>query len=260
MSRSSAPVFARLSIAGSAAALFFGLQSFAPVDGGLTVTTPAGILDPGTVGEICVDGTAGDWALIMIDSQLGGSTLPFLGGIDIDLAQSSMFTSLFRVFQTNTVKVSCLVDCDTPELLGITFYVQAVSLNLTTRETCVSNVAPLEWDGNCRVGCTPGFWKAPHHADSWTAPYATSTPFSDVFEDAFPGMSLDDVLEEGGGDLDALGRHTVAALLNAASPDVDYPLTEQEVIDAFNGVYPGGDYETLKDELEGYNENDCPLN
>ena len=238
MSRSSAPLLGRLPLAAGTAAALLGLQSFAPVDGGLTVTTPTDPVAPGTAGDICVDGNDGDWALIMIDSQLGGSTLPYLGGIDIDLGQGPLFNTLFRPLVGGSAKVSCLLDCDNQLLLGVQFYVQAVSLNLTTRDVCVSNVSPLSWDDDCQVGCTPGYWRQPHHADSWPAPYTPTTPFSDVFEDAFPGMTLDQVLGEGGGDLDALGRHTVAALLNATSPDVDFELTTQEVIDAFNAVFP----------------------
>jgi hypothetical protein len=113
-------------------------------------------------------------------------------------------------------------------------------------------------------GCTPGYWKQTQHFDSWTSPYMPATPFSAVFEDAFPGpemsMTLLQVLSQGGGGLKALGRHTVAALLNAASPDVAYPLTVSEVIGMFNDVYPGGDYEGLKDQFEEYNETFCPLN
>lgn len=107
-------------------------------------------------------------------------------------------------------------------------------------------------------GCTPGYWKQPQHFGAWEG-YTPDQAFSSVFEDAFPGKTLLDVLEEGGGDLDALGRHTVAALLNAASGDVDYYLGEQEVIEAFNEVYPDGDYEGLKDEFEEKNELGCPL-
>jgi hypothetical protein len=84
--------------------------------------------------------------------------------------------------------------------------------------------------------------------------------FSAVFEDAFPGMSLGEVVRLGGGGLNALGRHTVAALLNTASPDVDYALTAAQVISQFNAVYPGGNYEALKNVFEGYNETYCPLN
>lgn len=108
-------------------------------------------------------------------------------------------------------------------------------------------------------GCTPGFWKQSQHFDSWTAPYDPGDLFSEHFEDAFPGMTLLQVLQQGGGDLNALGRQTVAALLNAASPDVDFGSTPGDVIAAFNAVFPGGDYESLKDEFEGANERDCPL-
>jgi hypothetical protein len=109
-------------------------------------------------------------------------------------------------------------------------------------------------------GCTPGYWKQSQHFDSWTAPYTPNTLFGSVFENAFPGMTLLQVLNLGGGGLNALGRHTVAALLNAAASGVDYPLSVQEVIDAFNGVFPGSNYETLKNQLEGFNELGCPLN
>src|SRR5688572_19115438 len=82
-------------------------------------------------------------------------------------------------------------------------------------------------------GCTPGYWKQDQHLDSWGGGLTPETLFVDVFgEDAFPGLTLFDVLELGEGDLDALGRHSVAALLNALAGDVDYPITDTEVIDA----------------------------
>lgn len=110
-------------------------------------------------------------------------------------------------------------------------------------------------------GCTPGFWKQPHHLDSWTAPYDPSDLFSAHFEDAFPGMTLLEVLSQGGGGLNALGRHTVAALLNAASADVDYAFTPAQVISLFNSAYPGtsAQYEALKNQLETENERGCGL-
>jgi len=111
-------------------------------------------------------------------------------------------------------------------------------------------------------GCTPGYWKQDHHFDDWTSPYDPTDPFSDHFEDAFPGLTMVQVLNNGGGGLDALGRHTVASLLNAANPEVSFDLTVQEVIDAFNNVYPGSDddYESLKDQFANFNEQGCPLN
>ena len=119
-------------------------------------------------------------------------------------------------------------------------------------------IPPPPSDGD--EGCTPGYWKQDQHFDSWTAPFTPNTLFSSVFENAFPGMTLDQVLGQGGGGLNALGRHTVAALLNAASPGVDYPLTVAQVISGFNAVFPGGDYETLKNRWAAFNELGCPLN
>jgi hypothetical protein len=111
-------------------------------------------------------------------------------------------------------------------------------------------------------GCTPGYWKQPHHLDSWAAPFDPTDLFSSAFEDAFPGKTLLEVLWQGGGGLNALGRHTVAALLNAQSGGVNYDLTVAEVIAQFNSVYPGtwAQYEALKNYFEGFNTQGCPLN
>jgi hypothetical protein len=108
-------------------------------------------------------------------------------------------------------------------------------------------------------GCTPGYWKQAQHFDSWTSPYAPDTLFDDVFENAFPGQTLLDVASNGGGGLNALGRHTVAALLNAASSGVSYDLSVSNVIEQFNAAYPGSGYETLKNSLVKLNEQGCPL-
>jgi uncharacterized repeat protein (TIGR01451 family) len=131
--------------------------------------------------------------------------------------------------------------------------------NGVTVEDCDPSTVEIEGGGQ---GCTPGYWKQTQHFDSWTAPLTPGTLFSDVFEDAFPGMTLLQVLEQGGGGLKALGRHTVAALLNAASPGVSYDVTEQGVIDMFNAVFPGSksNYNRLKNYFEGFNEQGCPLN
>ncbi len=111
-------------------------------------------------------------------------------------------------------------------------------------------------------GCTPGYWKQSQHFDSWPAPYTPGMQFSAVFENAFPGMTLLQVLQQGGGGLKALGRHTVAALLNSASSGVDYDLTTAQVIQLFNDLYPSTttEYNKLKDYFAKFNEQGCPLN
>jgi hypothetical protein len=109
-------------------------------------------------------------------------------------------------------------------------------------------------------GCSPGYWKT-HSA--WPAPYTPGTLFSAVFENAFPGKTLQQVLALQGGGLNALGRQTVSALLNAQANDVNYELSPLDVITQFNAVFPGADYTTLKNSFEALtdiNGRICPLN
>lgn len=107
-------------------------------------------------------------------------------------------------------------------------------------------------------GCTPGYWKQWHHHDSWKG-YTPDTLFAAVFENAFEGKTLGEVVRLEGGGLDALGRHAVAALLNAASPKLHYDLSVSEVIQRFNEAYPGGNYEVLKEVFARFNDQKCPL-
>jgi len=108
-------------------------------------------------------------------------------------------------------------------------------------------------------GCTPGYWKASQHFDSWTAPYDPDDLFNDLpgFADAFPGKTLRQVLSAGRGGLTALGRHTVAALLNGAS---GFGHDAATLADLFNDNYNNAGWEALKDSLEDMNELGCPLN
>lgn len=109
-------------------------------------------------------------------------------------------------------------------------------------------------------GCSHGYWKVDQHFDSWPAPYTSLTFFSDVFDDAFLGMTLSEVLRLQGGGLNALGREAVAALLNAGSGFYWYGTAE--VINMFNARYPGtkSEYSALKDDFEAKNITGCPLN
>jgi hypothetical protein len=107
-------------------------------------------------------------------------------------------------------------------------------------------------------GCTPGYWKAPQHFDSWVG-YSPNQLFSSVFVNAFPGKTLVQVAALNGGGLNALGRHTVAALLSASNDDVSYPDSVEDVIALFNEAYDLSDYERLKNRFEAQNEAGCPL-
>ena len=123
-----------------------------------------------------------------------------------------------------------------------------------------SDVPPPPQGGQ---GCTPGYWRQSQHFDSWTSPYAPTTLFDDVFADAFPGKTLLDVVWMGGGGVNALGRHAVAALLNGASTDVSYDLSTARVISGFNAAFASGSKSVMNDRknvFEMLNEQGCPLN
>ncbi len=88
-------------------------------------------------------------------------------------------------------------------------------------------------DGGGGEGCTPGFWK--NHLDDWgPTGYTTGDDFDTVFGVSLfnPDITLDDALNLKGGGVKKLARHGTAALLNAAHPAVDYPLSVAQVIAA----------------------------
>ena len=173
------------------------------------------------------------------------------------------------------VTVSCSFTADNPGAvslvdLGGGRFTITISDTATAVVTCVATDECGNDSAECTFvvsavcvgeGCTPGFWRQPQHFGHWPAPYTPGTLFSAVFENAFPGKTLLDVVSLGGGGLKALGRHTVAALLNAASGGVDYPLSAADVIAAFNDVFPGSnqEYNALKDLFVELNEAGCPL-
>lgn len=144
-------------------------------------------------------------------------------------------------------------------------------------------------------GCTPGYWMQCQHLDSW-AP--TGFKPDDIFNTVFgvtqyinpennnkPYTLLEVMGLQGNGNGtssarqpdcsanphgDAIGQmghdpispnlgfHAVAALLNAAHPNLNYGYTSGEVIDLFkNNLHRAGE---LKDSLAMLNERSCPLN
>ena len=72
------------------------------------------------------------------------------------------------------------------------------------------------------------------------------------------GPCSDDFGQGGGGEK-ALGRHAVAALLNAATGGVDYAFAEADVIAMVQNAYATGDFNGIKDLLQAENERGCPL-
>jgi hypothetical protein len=117
-------------------------------------------------------------------------------------------------------------------------------------------------------GCTPGYWKQEQHFFAWEP---TGYYQNDIYGYVFPfdgtefdwdhvtEMTLLEALWTGGGKEKALYRHATAGLLNAASPDVAYAYTVDEVLQMVEDAYESGDFNFYKDMLDEANNMGCPL-
>ncbi len=114
-------------------------------------------------------------------------------------------------------------------------------------------------------GCTPGYWKNHTGLKSQTNQWPpTGFGQGDSYNATFGvvssfGGTLLQALNRGGGGENALGRHAVAALLNAAHPGVSYDLSVGQVIAAVQAAYASGDFEGTKNTLAAFNEQGCPI-
>jgi hypothetical protein len=127
-------------------------------------------------------------------------------------------------------------------------------------------------------GCTPGFWRQPQHFGAWTFPYTPEGPLGVfTYRDAFglgdvvqlkdskkvvdpTDPTLLEAVQATGGGQNALARHAVAALLNAASDEVAFAFTVDQVIAMVQNAYATGDFNTPKDLLAVVNEAGCTTN
>lgn len=118
-------------------------------------------------------------------------------------------------------------------------------------------------------GCTPGYWRQPQHFDSWTN-HLPGDSFDSVFDPdgvalerpetgTTASLTLLQAVRLRGGGVNALIRHTVAALLNAESAGVSYDLTPGDVLAKYTAAI-GGDVEGQHTEFATFNEQGCPLN
>lgn len=127
------------------------------------------------------------------------------------------------------------------------------------------------------TACGPGYWKQSKHFASWASPLLPTQLISSRFSNAslyssklgnFGSLTLLQGLSLQGGS-DASGaaqialRAGVAALLNARSPLLSYPMTEAAVVQAVNAALLSGNRDqmlTIGLRLDEYNNARCPLN
>ena len=123
------------------------------------------------------------------------------------------------------------VVCSLASVAGITIEPTPVTVEFGNVYTCGG------------AGCTPGFWK--NHVEEWVG-YSPNDYFDEVFGVDEPHITLEEALWVRGGKIGKLARHGTAALLSAAHPEVAYPLTESQVIEAVRA----GDADSLVDANE----------
>jgi len=132
---------------------------------------------------------------------------------------------------------------------------------------CDPNPCPQPQPG----GCGHGYWKN-HESDWEPTGYAPEDPIASVFttpvELQIPdGDTFMDALRYPGGNGPSgaarlLLRHAIGAVLNAAHPDVNYPLTLSEVTAQVDSALASLDRKTMldaKNDLERNNGGGCPL-
>lgn len=204
-------------------------------------------------------------------------------GVTIDTVNgSSSFTctgipepSLYLIVQSGSVVVP---ECGEYELSGEVRLLRAASLTAITigalRTVTASStglledrveLSPITVTCPCDLeGCTPGFWKNHTRFKNWNAWEGTGYDPTNDFDATFgvdlfdPDINLLQALQARGGGMNKIARHATAALLNAAHPDVEYPInTPNEVILFIQDViyFVGGkDIDTLVN----YNEYGTP--
>jgi len=126
-------------------------------------------------------------------------------------------------------------------------------------EKLIKKVTPCAGEG-----LTPGFWKT--HSIYGPAPlagwpqtgYSPDDSYNAIFGVSVAGNpTLLEALNAGGGGLNALLRHSTAALLNAAHPNVEYAYTVAQVISLTQAAILSGDagqIESTKNLFETQNE------
>lgn len=127
-------------------------------------------------------------------------------------------------------------------------------------------------------GCTPGYWKAPQHFDSWPSGYLPTQLVGTYFPNASAysvnGAALSSynlaqgLAFQGGSDnsgaAQILLRAAIAGMLNSASAfNPAYPVSTANLISSVNSALASNNRSTmitLATTLDGYNNTNCTLN
>jgi hypothetical protein len=112
-------------------------------------------------------------------------------------------------------------------------------------------------------GCDVLFWAQPEHRDVWPAGYTPEVHFASIFgRELEQDPTLLEVLALKGEIQLDLAREAAAALLNAASKAVAYPLTEEQVREAFVVAFDSGNPNEMQSaaaDFQSANQGVCTL-
>ncbi|MCL2304658.1 MAG: hypothetical protein FWC43_04880, partial [Planctomycetaceae bacterium] len=124
--------------------------------------------------------------------------------------------------------------------------------NFTITVVAVTEVATPGVPTGGWQGLSHGYWK--NHSQDWIL-YRTSDNYEAVFGvkgATKPGTMMEALKVQGGG-INALWRESVAALLNAVHPKIQYRYSVNEIISMVRTAYATGQYEYYKNLLEKEN-------
>ena len=142
-------------------------------------------------GVLRVTGNTGVFVIAVFDIDPGPINIPGLGELCVGLSSARIIEFAGMIPESGYIDLECAIQCDSA-YFNTPIYAQAVSFIPKNEELCLSNCSEtifVDTTGICggSEGCTPGYWKQPQHFDSWPSDLPQDTPFSDIFDDAFPG-------------------------------------------------------------------------
>lgn len=121
----------------------------------------------------------------------------------------------------------------------------------------VDNLTLSAEDPRDPQGCTPGYWRQPHHYDSWEG-HLPSDLYSSVFG-VGPDTALGQTIKARGGGVNAFLLASTAALLNAAHSELAYAYTSAELSAIVTAAFESGDF-SMAETLDDANNAGCTLN
>lgn len=235
--------------------------------------------------ELCKQGPAGSSATFSVSATSG----TLVAGASVTLDAEPVFdpsactviwqstgpedvvVTVTEVEMTPGTSIEAMYVLDAPGSVNLETGTATANVNGSTGALIVFKNAGTPEEEEGFEGCTPGFWRQAHHHQYWTgfSPAAAwTTAFDDPGSHRAPGRNgatfngstpLGTAVAFGGGGIFALARHAVAALLNASSADVDYPMSVAGVQALVNDALESGDYEEAKNIFEAYNELGCDV-